>query len=44
MRDDQIPGDGIDNDKDGLVDEDFCGFLIQGKLWYFISLRSQRSV
>ncbi|XP_052690038.1 uncharacterized protein LOC128168021 [Crassostrea angulata] len=23
----QIPGDGIDNDGDGLVDEEYCGFL-----------------
>lgn len=27
----QIPGDGIDNDGDGLVDEEYCGFLWQGK-------------
>uniref|UniRef100_A0A8W8NVS5 Sushi, von Willebrand factor type A, EGF and pentraxin domain-containing protein 1 n=1 Tax=Magallana gigas TaxID=29159 RepID=A0A8W8NVS5_MAGGI len=25
----QIPGDGIDNDGDGLVDEEYCGFLWQ---------------
>ncbi|XP_056017407.1 uncharacterized protein LOC125669108 [Ostrea edulis] len=25
----QIPGDGIDNNKDGLIDEEYCGFLIE---------------
>lgn len=29
----QIPGDGIDNDGDGLVDEEYCGFLWQGKTY-----------
>ncbi|KAK3090882.1 hypothetical protein FSP39_015452 [Pinctada imbricata] len=34
----QIPGDQIDNDGDGLVDEDFCGFLVtrlDGKSFLF---------
>ena len=26
----QVPGDGIDNDRDGLVDEEYCGFLWEG--------------
>ncbi|XP_061182267.1 uncharacterized protein LOC133190585 [Saccostrea echinata] len=25
----QIPGDGIDNDKDGLTDEEYCGFIVE---------------
>lgn len=29
----QIPGDGIDNDGDGLVDEEYCGFLWEGKTY-----------
>lgn len=27
----QVPGDGLDNDQDGLVDEEYCGFLWNGE-------------
>lgn len=33
----QIPGDGVDNDKDGLVDEEYCGFLSEGELQKYIT-------
>lgn len=34
----QIPGDGVDNDKDGLVDEEYCGFLSEGELQKYLAL------
>lgn len=32
----QIPGDQIDNDQDGLTDEEYCGLLWGGKITYYI--------
>lgn len=32
----QIPGDQIDNDQDGLLDEEYCGLLWGGKITYHI--------